>query len=90
MECFVVRGEWDIHNSVVILRTEDMNTGHDEELSWFTCSKCHKDFMAGEMVCRVPETDGNLVREWALLHPLCIANIMIEQAALQIEESVRV
>jgi len=84
--------DWDIHSTIVVITPEDIDPAlHDEEAhNWFMCAKCQQDLIAGEMVCRFPKMDGQVVLGWEMIHPLCVANIMINEAAHQIEESIRV
>ena len=76
----------------MILQSEDIDPTllNEEDHNWFMCCHCSKDLIAGEMVCRFPKMDGQIVQGWNLIHPLCMAKILINEAAHQLDESVRV
>ena len=81
---------WDIYNSTKIVQPEDIDPElHDEEANnWFMCPVCRTDLAPGELVSRMPVIDGQVFVAWNLMHPLCVAKLMIDEAAAYIEWSV--
>ena len=84
--------DWDIHSTTVILKPEDVDPDlqDEEQNNWFMCCVCQQDLIPGETVCRFPQMDGQVVLHWEMIHPLCVAKLMIDHAAHHIEESVRI
>ena len=82
--------EWDIWSPSKLVQPEDIDPKlHDEEANnWFMCPVCRTDFFPGELVSRMPVIDGQVFVAWNLLNPLCVAKLMIDEAASFIERSV--
>ena len=81
---------WDIYNSTKIVQPEAKDPElHDEEANnWFMCPVCRTDLAPGELVSRMTGIDGQVFVAWNLMHPLCVAKLMIDEAAAYIERSV--
>ena len=83
--------DWDINGTTQVLQPEDTDpTITENERHWVVCCLCNNDLAAGETVCKFPRMDGQVVLTWQFTHPLCVAKLMIDEAAIQLEESVRV
>jgi len=83
--------DWDINGTTQVLQPEDLDPVITEnEAHWLMCCLCNQDLVAGETVCKFPQMDGQVVLTWQLVHPLCVAKLMIDEAAIQLEESVRI
>lgn len=85
--------DWDINDTTQVLQPVDFSIDpaiEDDGEHWLMCCLCNQDLVAGETVCKFPQMDGQVVLTWQLVHPLCVAKLMIDEAAVQLEESVRI